>query len=146
MSNLVRWEPFSGMVSLQNAIDRLLENTFVRPSRIVPFGAGLDLDMYETDEDVVIKAALPSVTPEDIEVNVVGDTLTIKGEMHAEKDIGEDKYILRERRVGTFSRSVTLPVSVDTKEMKAEFEKGVLTITAPKAEEVKPKSVQVKVK
>jgi len=104
------------------------------------------VDIYETKDDVVVKASLPGVKPEDIEVSVVGDTLTIKGEVKEEKDIKEENYIRKERRYGSFCRSFTLPVSVDADKATAEFENGVLTLTLPKAEEVKPKTIAIKAK
>ena len=147
MSSLVKWEPFEGLMSLEKAMDRLLENTFVRPSFFGPlFGEELALDMYETDNDVVIKAALPGVKPEDIQISVVGNTLTIKGEVKEEEEVEERNYIRRERRYGKFARSVALPGEVEADKAKAEFENGILTLTIPKAEEAKPKTIEVKVK
>jgi len=142
MSSLMRREPYQGAMSLQKAIDHLFEDSFVRPY----FGQELNLamDMYETDDDVVAKLALPGVKPEDIEVTIVGDTLTIKGKLEAEEETKERNYHLRERRFGKFVRSVTLPVPVQVDATTADFKDGVLTLTAPKRQEVKPKTVQVK--
>jgi len=102
--------------------------------------------MYETDEDVVVKTALPGVKPDEVEITITGDTLIIKGETKVEEEIERDCYICQERRYGTFARSLLLPTSIVAEKAKAEFEDGILTLTLPKAEEVKPKSIKVQTK
>jgi HSP20 family protein len=147
MSNLVRLEPFRDLISLREAMDRLFEDSFVRPSggRLVPTGAGtLAVDMYETDESIVVKSAIPGVDPENLDITVTNDTLTIKGETKTEEEVKEENYIRRERRYGSFCRSLAIPLSVVADKAEAEFENGVLTLTLPKAEEVKPKAIKVK--
>jgi HSP20 family protein len=144
MSSVMRREPLDGAVSLQKAMDRLFEESFVKPS--LAQDMNLALDMYETDQDVVVKLAVSGVKPEDIQVTVVGDTLTIKGELKSEEQTQERNYHLRERRYGKFVRTVTLPAPIEVDTTTAEFENGVLTLTAPKREEVKPKTVEVKAK
>jgi len=149
MSNLVRWEPFRDLISLREAMDRLFEESFVRPSggQLAPAGMGaLAVDVYETDDAVVVKSAIPGVKPEDIDVSITGDTLTIKGETQAEEEVKEENYFRRERRYGSFSRSVAIPLPVVAAKAEAEFENGVLTLTLPKAEEVKPKAIKIKAK
>ena len=149
MSNLVRWEPFRDLISLREAMDRLFEESFVRPSvgRLAPAGMGaLAVDVYETDDAVVVKSAIPGIKPEDIDISITGDTLTIKGETRVEEEVNEENYIRRERRYGSFCRSLALPLPVVTEKAEAEFENGVLTLTLPKAEEVKPKAIEVKSK
>jgi HSP20 family protein len=149
MSNLVRWEPFRDLISLREAMDRLFEESFVQPRAgwPAPIGAGtLAVDMYETDDAVVVKSSIPAVKPEDVDVSITGDTLTIKGETEAEEEVKEENYIRRERRYGSFCRSLTLPLPVVADKAQAEFENGVLTLTLPKAEEVKPKAIKVKAK
>jgi HSP20 family protein len=147
MTNLVRWEPFSDLVSLRDAMDRLLEESFVRPQAgaLAPAGPGsLALDMYETDDAVVVKSPIPGVDPDDIDISVTGDTLTIKGETKVEKEVKEDNYIRRECRYGSFARTVAIPTSIVADKAEAEFDNGILTLTLPKAEEVKPKPIQIK--
>ena len=149
MTNLVRWEPFRDLVSLREAMDRLFEESFVRPRTtwLAPIGVeALAVDMYETDDAVVVKSAIPGIKPEDLEISVTGDTLTIKGETRAEEEVKEENYIRRECRYGSFCRSLAIPVSVVADEAEAEFENGVLTLTLPKAEEVKPRAIKVKAK
>jgi HSP20 family protein len=101
--------------------------------------------MYQTADDVVIKASLPGVKPEDVDVTITGDTVTIKGETKTEEEIKREDYLYQERRYGAFSRSVRLPGSLQTDKAEAVFENGVLKLTIPKAEESKPKTVKVKV-
>ncbi|MGQ9515792.1 MAG: Hsp20/alpha crystallin family protein [Anaerolineae bacterium] len=145
--SLMRWQPFEELMSLRDAMDRLFEESIVWPrSWLAPAAQNFAVDIYETKDDVVVKASLPGAKPEDVEVSVVGDTLTIKGEVKEEKDIKEENYIRKERRYGSFCRSFTLPVSVNPDKATAEFENGVLTLTLPKAEEVKPKTIAIKAK
>lgn len=147
MVNIVRREPFSELLSLRDAMDRLFEESVVRPRNwIAPMFEGLAVDMYETNEEVVVKASTPGVKPEDIDISVVGDTLTIKGEVKEESDVKKENFIRRERRYGSFSRSITLPTAVNVDKANADFENGVLKLTLPKSEEVKPKVIEVKPK
>ena len=141
MNSLMRREPYQRAVSLQQAMDRLFEDG---SKSMFGQDMNLALDMYETDESVVVKLAVPGVKPEDIDVTVVGDTLTIKGQVESDEETKERNYHLRERRYGKFVRSVTLPGPVQVDNTTAEFENGVLTLTAPKRQEVKPKTIQVK--
>jgi len=148
MANLVRWEPFRDMMTLRDAMERMFEEGFVRPP--VPFGpwaeAGMAVDMYETDDNVVIKTAVPGVKADDIDVSITGDTLTIKAETKEDEEIKRENYLRRERRYGSYCRSVTLPGGLKTDEAEADYSDGILTLTLPKAEEVKPKSIEVKTK
>ncbi len=143
MSSLMRRDPYQGAVSLQQAMNRLFEDSLVRPM-FDGQDMNLAMDMYETDDSVVVKLAVSGVKPEDIQITVVGDQLTIKGKIEAEKETQERNYHLRERHYGSFVRTVTLPVPVDVDAATAEFENGILTLTAPKREEIKPKPIQVK--
>ena len=151
MSNeVVRWEPFSEMVSLRDAVNRLFEDSFIRPSAWpLPFdGGGLSVpaDVIETKDNIVVKLLAPGVKPEDIDISVSGDTLAIKGEMKSEEQYEEGSYLRKERRFGSFQRTFSLPTSVASDKAKAEFENGVLTLTLPKAEEAKPKAIKVAMK
>lgn len=144
---LMRWEPFRELVSLREAMNRLFEESFVSPWGAFPRQAeDPAVDMYETDNAVVVKAAIPGVDPKDVEINVTGDTLTIRGEVKKEEQVKEENYLRRERYYGAFCRSFLLPTRVVADDAEAVFEKGVLTLTLPKAEEVKPKTIKVKVK
>ncbi len=146
MRSLVRWEPFSDLISLRDAMDRLFEESFVRPtSRVLaPWGGSeLAIDMYEADNHIVVKASTPGVKPEDIDISVSGNTLTIKGETKQEQEVKEENYIRRERRYGSFMRSIPLPTDVNADKAEAEFENGVLTIKIPRAEEAKAKTIKI---
>lgn len=141
---IVRWDPFQEMVSLRDAMDRLFQESFIRPTtRMMTTQGGLAMDVFETDNEVVVKCTLPGIKPEDVEITLTGDMLTIRGEIKAEENVKQENYYLQERRYGTFSRSITIPVSVQAEKAEAHFEHGVLTLTLPKAEEVKPKSIKV---
>jgi len=144
--SIVRWEPFSDLMSLREAMDKLFEDSFVRPRTLMaPFGvADLALDMYETDNELVITAAVPGVKPEDVEITITGDTLCIRGEIKSETKVEKANYYRQERRYGSFSRSINLPVPIQSDKAEARFKDGVLTLTLPKAEEVKPKSIKIK--
>lgn len=149
MTQLTRWEPFRDLISLREAMDRLFEESVVRPqgAALAPRVTGtLAVDMYETEDDVVVKASVPGVDPENLDISITGDTLTIKGETRAEEEVEEENYIYRERRYGAFSRSISIPTPLDADEAEAEFEDGILTLRLPKAEEVKPKAIEVKAK
>jgi len=147
MSNLIRWQPMREMVTLRDAMDRLFDDAFTRPWGLTDggrYGLAPSVDMFETDNEVVIKAALPGMKADEVEINVTGEMLTLKGETREKSEVKDKAYHLREQRWGTFERSVPLPTSVVSDKAKAEFEDGILTITLPKAEEVKPKTITVK--
>ena len=148
MASLIKWEPLSDLVSLRDAMDHLFEDSFVR-MRGLPavFGAEpLALDVYETADSVVVKTAVPGVRPEEIDITITGDVLTIKGETKTEEKVEEANYIRQERRYGAFQRSVQLPGSLLTEDAKATFEDGVLTLTIHKSEKAKPKTIKVEAK
>jgi HSP20 family protein len=127
-------------------MDRMFEESFFRP--LAPFGlwgdGSLAVDMYETDDSIVVKTAIPGVKGEEINISVAGDTLSVKAESKAEEEVKRENYLRRERRYGAFHRSVTLPGGLKTDKAEADFADGILTLTFPKAEEVKPKTIKVK--
>ena len=148
MANITRWEPSTGLTSLRQAMDRLFEDSFIRPSRLWTGLVGEEpaMDIYQTDKDVVVKASLPGINPEEVDISITGDILTIKGEHKEEQEVKEADYFRKELSYGTFHRSMTLPVAVKAEKADATFENGVLTITLPKVEEAKPKQIKVKSK
>jgi HSP20 family protein len=105
--------------------------------------ATLPLDVAETENEFVIKAALPGVKPDDVQITVQGDTLTIRGESKAEEEKKGEHWHIRERRFGAFQRSVTLATPVDPDRAQAQYEHGVLTLTLPKSEAAKPRQIKV---
>jgi HSP20 family protein len=148
MASLIKWEPLSDLVSLRDTMDRLFEDGFVH-MRGLPaiFGADpLALDVFETTDSVVVETAVAGVKPEEIEITITGDLLTIKGETRGEEKVEKANYIRQERRYGAFQRSVQLPGWLVTDKAEATFEDGVLTLTIPKSEESKPKTIKVEAK
>ena len=103
----------------------------------------LPVDIVETKDNVIVKVSAPGVKPEDMDISVIGDALTLKGELKSEERFEEGNYVRKERRYGSFQRTLTLPTSVVADRANAEFENGVLTLTLPKADEAKPKSIKV---
>ncbi len=146
MTNLIRWEPFREMLTLREMMDRMIDEVFERPFSSVLSGQVPAIDMYQTDSEVVVKAALPGVKADDVQISVTGDVLTIKGEIKQEEEQKGRSYHIREHRWGAFERNIILPTAVVADKAKAEFENGILTITLPKAEEVRPKTITVKAK
>ncbi len=151
VNTLVRWEPTRDLLSFQDAVDRLfdwsLDDWFFRP--LTPRWAReemLAVDIYETDDHLVVKAAIPGAKAEDIDVSITGDTLTIKAETKEEQEIKRENYLRRERRFGSFRRSIVLPEGLETDNVEADYTNGVLTLKFPKSEEVKPKTIEVKAK
>ena len=148
MSNLTRWEPAREMMTLREAMDRLFDDAFTHPLSIRDGWsmASPAIDMYQTENDVVVKASLPGIKAEDVQINVSGDILTLKGEVKQENEQKERSWHIREQRFGSFERSIVLPTDVKSDKAEAVFENGILTITLPKADEVKPKTISIKAK
>jgi len=140
-----RWEPYREAVSLRDAMNSLFQDSFVRPLSILAESdvAMLPLDVAETEDDFVVKASLPGLRPEDVQITAIGDTLTIRGEMKTEEEKKDEHYHLRERRYGQFQRTVKLSSPISADKAQANFENGVLTLRLPKAEEAKPKQIKV---
>jgi len=152
MSNLTRWEPAREMMTLREAMDRLFDDAFTRPFSLVREGGWSSpaIDMYQTDNEVVVKAALPGIKADEVQINVSADTtapvVTIKSETKQEEEKKDRSWHIREHRWGAFERSIMLPTSVNSDQAKADFDNGILTITLPKSEEVKPKTITIKTK
>ncbi len=141
--SITRWEPFKEMMTLRQAMDRLVEDSFVRPVRYWDNnGAYLPLDVYTTKDAIIIRAPVPGLKPEDVEITVEGNTVTIRGEIKPPQE--EGTYLLQEQRYGAFARSLDLAMPVQADKAEASFENGVLTLMIPKAEEIKPKVIKVK--
>lgn len=147
MTSLVRWNPMREMMSLRNEMNRLFEQAFEDGSltRWQPSTSwGLAVDVAENDDAFIVTASVPGLSPDDLDITLTDNVLTIKGEYKADETIDEGQYHIRERRYGSFGRSITLPVPVNAESVDANYEKGVLTLTVPKAEEVKPRRITVK--
>ena len=146
MSNLIRWDPFREMYTLNKVMDRMLDNFGAQGSLMGwddQQAWSLALDMTENPGEFVVKASLPGVKAEDLEITCTNNVLTIKAETKAETEQKDHTYHLRERRYGVFSRSVALPETVVSDKIQAEYENGVLTLHLPKAEELKPRRITV---
>ncbi|HAE60664.1 MAG TPA: heat-shock protein Hsp20 [Anaerolineae bacterium] len=147
MSNLIRWEPMREMMTLREAMDRLFDDAFTRPLSMGAVSSVLPaIDLYQTEDEVVVKAALPGLKPDEVQISITGDVLTLRGEFKQEEQKQEATWHIREQRRGAFERSVMLPSVVQTDKAKADFENGILTVTLPKAESVKPKTISIKAK
>jgi len=146
MSNLTRWEPMREMMTLREAMDRLFDDAFTRPLSLSGVSAMPNLDVVETNDEIIVKASLPGLKPEDVQITVTGDTLSLRGEFKQETENGDATYHIRERRSGSFERTISLPVAVQTDKAKADFENGILKISLPKSEAVKPKTITIKPK
>jgi HSP20 family protein len=140
-----RWDPFSELRRMEDTVNRLWRGYGIRPQWNGTENWGIPLDVVEEDDHIIVRASLPGVDPENIQVNVENDMLTIKAETKIETEHEEEGYLMRERRVGSFHRSLRLPDSVDQTKATAKYENGVLTLTFPKSESKKPKRLKVEV-
>lgn len=147
--SMIRWEPAKDLMSLRQALDKLFEESFVRPSGFnLGIGGAKDIpvDIYQTDNDVVVKANLPGIKPEEADISITGNVLTIKAERKEEKEEKNKDYVRKENYYGLISRSIDLPVDVTAEKSNAVFENGILILTLPKIEAIKPKQIKVQVK
>lgn len=140
---LTRWDPFREMVAMRRAVDRLMENSLGDQSDWAKAEWALALDVIEHDNEFLVKASLPGVKPEDLEITFDKGVLTLRGELRDESEKEQGQYHMRERRYGTFIRSVSLPTTVKADDINANYQDGVLTLHLPKAEEVKPKRIAI---
>lgn len=145
MNQITRWDPFRDMMLLRSNMDRLFDRFF--DSEYEGWDQqsswNLALDVAETPEEFTVKASLPGIKPEDLDVTFSENTLTIEGEIRAEEEKEEARYHLRERRYGSFARTLTLPRGINGENIQASFDNGVLTLHLPKSEEVKPKKIAI---
>jgi HSP20 family protein len=147
---IVRWEPFRDLLSLQERMNRLFDESYrARGGEADEWALGGSwapaVDIYEQDGNIVMKAELPGVDPKAVDIRLENNTLTLRGERKLDKEIKQDNYHRVERSYGSFSRSFTLPTVVDQGQIKAEYKDGVLKLTLPKREEAKPRQIQINV-
>ncbi len=135
---IIRWDPFREMTQLQNRFDRLFEAVGGRQESWLPA-----VDVFDTQDAVVLKAELAGMNPDDIQIEVEDNVLTIKGERKFEEKVDEERYYRVERRFGSFQRSLALPQGVKSDQIDAAYDEGILTVTVPKAEQEKPKRIEV---
>ncbi|MFQ5436553.1 MAG: Hsp20/alpha crystallin family protein [Anaerolineae bacterium] len=142
MTTLVNWTPAHRHLRRRrffNEFDRMFDN-FTAPTNW-----GFPVDVLENEDGYTVKASVPGFSPDNLDITLEENVLTIKAESASDENVEEEKYHIRERRFGSFSRSIRFPVDVKAGEIEAAYEQGVLTLTVPKAEEVKPKRIEIKV-
>ena len=145
---IVRFEPFRDLLTSQREYVRLLKEAFSPMSgetEVSTRSWAPPVDIYETEDAIVLKAELPGIDPKDVEVRVEDNTLYLKGERKYEKEVNEQNYHRIERSYGSFARSFSLPNSISAEKVKAEYKDGLLTLTMPKREEAKPKTIKIDV-
>jgi HSP20 family protein len=146
---ITRFSPLSDLVSLRDAMDQLFQESVIRPNGWSGIAAGqiaMPVDLWETKDAYHLRADLPGMTPDDIAINVTGDTVTLSGETKSMTDVANEGWLRQERRAGKFQRTFTLPVQIDANAVTATFSNGVLDLTLPKSEAVKPKTVKIQAK
>jgi HSP20 family protein len=146
VSSIARFNTFHGLSGLQEQVNRLFDTSFpgrADNSELTTWAPAVDI--YETENELVVKADLPDIDEKDLDVRIENNTLTIRGERKFEKKVNEDNYLRVERTYGSFSRSFSLPNSVNSEAIKADYKNGVLTVELPKRAESKPKQVKVNV-
>jgi len=152
MGSLIRWQPFHELTSIQERMNRLFEDFFGR----TPLASGTEeplgtwgfappVDIYEDAHKLMFKVEIPGMEEKDLKVEMEGNTLTVSGERKLEKEVKEEHFRRKERRYGAFSRSFTLPGTVDASKVEANYTNGVLTIELPKRAEARPKQIKVNV-
>jgi HSP20 family protein len=146
MNAITRWEPFRNLSTLQEQVNRLFEGSFPAQgdkSALTTWAPAVDI--YETENELVLKADLPDINEKDLDVRVENNMLTIHGERKFEQKVKEENYLRVERSYGSFSRSFSLPSTINTESIKAEYKNGTLTVELPKRAESKPKQVKINV-
>ena len=140
-----RWDPFREVMTLRDAVDRLFQQSIVRPGSMLSGfrSESVPVDVVETDKAVRVRASIPGVKPDDLQVTIQGNLLTIGGESKSEDEREGESWLLREHRFGQFRRTVELPAAVDADGAEARCEHGVLTLTLPKLEAVQPRRISI---
>ncbi|MBM3311775.1 MAG: Hsp20/alpha crystallin family protein [Candidatus Aminicenantes bacterium] len=143
---IIRWDPFRDVVTLRERMNRMFEDVFSRRTddkELTPSSWAPAVDIYETENELVLSAEIPGLNEKDVEIKVEDNTLTLKGERRFEKETKEENYHRIERSYGSFYRAFTLPNSIDPEKIQAEHENGVLRISMPKRQELKPRTVKI---
>ncbi len=145
-NEILGFDPFVELNAYRDALRQLVEGGWFMPRDLLPSAVAavvIPIDMMDTGPEIIVQTNLPGVKPEEVSVTVVGNTLTIKGTTQQQEEFQGANYLRRERRTASFTRSVSLPVTVDAEHGEAKFQNGVLTLTLPKAEAVRPKTIKV---
>lgn len=143
MTMMTRVDPFAEMMSLRDAVNQLLEESFVSPFRLLQPTNIVPVDVYETDEAFIVKAFMPGLTPDQLNISIEQNLVTIRGEPKTDQPDGL-RPIRVETQLGPFTRQITLPMEIDAEHVQAELDNGVLTLTLPKLPEAKPRKIQIK--
>lgn len=149
MNAITLWRPRNDLLSLSDAVDRFFGEGFLSPRSLwlaSPPREGLAVDMYRDDGKLIVKAEVPGVKPEELEITIKDNLLNIAGETKTEEEVKRENYIRRERRYGSFRRSVVLPAEAESDQAEATFDEGLLTVTIPVAEEAKSDNIKVEIK
>jgi HSP20 family protein len=145
---LIRWDPFRDLLTLQDRMDRLFHDSTTRnrgyEESLAPGYWSPAVDIYETDDAVILKAELAGMNKSDVAIEIKDSTLILRGERKFEKDVKEENYHRIERSYGAFSRSFSLPHTVDQTKVSATFKDGLLEIKIPKVKEARPKQIEIK--
>jgi HSP20 family protein len=143
---IARFTPLTDIVSLRDAMDRLFEESFIRPNGwngMTAAHLAVPVDLWETKDAFQLRADLPGVTAEQLEINATSDSISIAGEVKGHADVSQDGWLRQERRTGKFQRAFSLPIAIDPTKVEATFDNGVLHLVLPKAENVKPRMIKV---
>ncbi len=148
MTTLTRWDPFQELATMRTSLDRVFDQAFPRMPALFRNGedfgsASLSLNVRENAEGYVVEAAVPGVDPNDVEIQVDDDVLTIRGEFRQSDEAKDEEYVRREIRWGAFERSLRLPPTVDAENASAQFEHGILKLTLPKKPEARAKTIKI---
>lgn len=138
-----RWNPFRDVLALREAMDRMFDDGYVRSAASPGRASTFPVDLAETDQGFLLKATLPGIRPEDVQITIHGDTLTIRGQTVQQEERPERNWIIREQRAGAFHRMLTLPAPVESEQATAEFKDGILELVLPKAEKARPRQIKV---
>lgn len=142
--SIQRWDPLRDIVSLREAMNSLLDESLSRPrAEIMAMTTGMNIDLKETEQEFIVETTLPGVKPDDVNISVLGDRLNITAEIRETDEQKDAKWLIRERRYGSFERTVSLPAQVRADDASAEFNDGILTIKLPKAEPSRPHEIKV---
>jgi HSP20 family protein len=144
MSNMIRFDPFREMQNLRSAMDQILDVNYPWTRMGMSRNWEFPMDIIEDEDAYLIKASIPGINPNDLEVVFDNNVLTIKGEVQSDEEFENVRYHMRERTFGEFSRSVSVPTAIDDKSISATYDAGVLTLRLPKSEGAKPKRIEIK--
>lgn len=143
--SIQRWDPWRDIISLREAMNSLLEESFARPrAGVAAMVSGMPVDLHETDDAYIVETVLPGATVDDVEISILGDALRIAAEIREDEEQQEARWLIRERRFGSFERTIALPSQVDAEGAEAEFNDGILKVRLPKTGGAQPQQIQVR--